>query len=32
MVVGVLLTLGSLWLIGKGLNLLIKRHRWAFED
>ncbi|WP_290367763.1 hypothetical protein [Shigella flexneri] len=32
MVEGVLLTLGAMWLIGKGLNLLVKQHRWAFED
>nr|DAL75959.1 MAG TPA: hypothetical protein [Bacteriophage sp.] len=31
MIEGVLLTLGALWLIGKGLNWLIKRHGWAFE-
>lgn len=31
MIVGILLTLGSLWLISKGLNWLIKRHGWAFE-
>lgn len=31
MIEGILLTLSSLWIIGKSLNWLIKKHGWAFK-
>nr|DAH66041.1 MAG TPA: hypothetical protein [Caudoviricetes sp.] len=31
MIEGILLTLGSLWVIGKSLNWLINKYGWAFK-